>query len=117
MVVPLTRHSMRLVRLLLLVLLAPLALSAQGSTLLVPARVFDGTAVHEGWVVLVQGDSIVAAGPAASVRAPGNTARIELAGMTLLPGLIDAHSHVFLHPYNETPWDDQVLHEPLALRV
>ncbi len=108
---------MRIARLLLPLLLAPLALTAQGATLLAPARVFDGTAVHEGWVVLVQGDSIVAAGPAASVHAPGDAARIDLAGMTLLPGLIDAHSHVFLHPYNETPWDDQVLHEPLALRV
>jgi imidazolonepropionase-like amidohydrolase len=108
---------MRIVRSLLLVILAPLALAAQGSTLLSPARVFDGTAIHEGWAVLVQGDSIVAAGPASSVHAPPGAARIDLAGMTLLPGLIDAHSHVFLHPYNETPWDDQVLHEPLALRV
>lgn len=108
---------MRLARLLLLLLLAPLALAAQGSTLLTPARVFDGTSVHDGWVVLVQGDTIVAAGPASSVHAPPDVARIDLAGMTLLPGLIDAHSHVFLHPYNETPWDDQVLHEPLALRV
>ncbi|MEP7066654.1 MAG: amidohydrolase family protein [Gemmatimonadota bacterium] len=108
---------MRLARLLLLLLLAPFALRAQGSTLLTPQRVFDGTVVHEGWVVLVQGDTIVAAGPASSVRAPTNVIRIDLAGTTLLPGLIDAHSHVFLHPYNETPWDDQVLHEPLALRV
>jgi imidazolonepropionase-like amidohydrolase len=117
MVVPPTRYSMRFVRLLLLVLLAPLALNAQGSTLLVPQRVFDGTVVHDGWVVLVQKDTITAAGPAASVHAPAGATRIDLPGMTLLPGLIDAHSHVFLHPYNETPWDDQVLHEPLALRV
>jgi imidazolonepropionase-like amidohydrolase len=108
---------MRFARLLLLLLLAPLALGAQGSTLLVPQRVFDGTVVHEGWVVLVQKDMIADVGPAASVHAPAGATRIELPGMTLLPGLIDAHSHVFLHPYNETPWDDQVLHEPLALRV
>ncbi|MBK5189817.1 MAG: hypothetical protein JJD97_16355, partial [Gemmatimonadaceae bacterium] len=92
---------MRIARSLLLLLLAPLALAAQGSTLLIPQRVFDGTTVHDGWVVLVQGDRIVAAGRAASVRAPTDAARIDLAGMTLLPGLIDAHSHVFLHPYNE----------------
>jgi len=108
---------MRFTRLLSLLLCAPLAVAAQGATLLTPARVFDGTAVHDGWAVLVQGDTIVAAGPASSVRAPTSAARIYLPGMTLLPGLIDAHSHVFLHPYNETPWDDQVLHEPLALRV
>jgi imidazolonepropionase-like amidohydrolase len=114
---PPSGHSMRFARLLLLLLLAPLALGAQGSTLLVPQRVFDGTVVHEGWVVLVQKDMIADVGPAASVHAPAGATRIELPGMTLLPGLIDAHSHVFLHPYNETPWDDQVLHEPLALRV
>jgi imidazolonepropionase-like amidohydrolase len=108
---------MRFARTLLLPLLAPLALAAQHATLLSPARVFDGTVVHEGWVVLVQGDTIVAAGPAASVHAPADASRIDLPVTTLLPGLIDAHSHVFLHPYNETPWDDQVLHEPLALRV
>src|SRR5665213_3235372 len=108
---------MRHARSLLLVLLAPLALAAPGATLLTPQRVFDGTAMHEGWAVLVSGDTIVAAGVAASIHAPANATRIDLPGTTLLPGLIDAHSHVFLHPYNETPWDDQVLHEPLALRV
>ncbi len=34
-----------------------------------------------------------------------------------MPGMIEGHSHLFLHPYNETLWDDQVLHEPLALRT
>ncbi|MBA2685240.1 MAG: amidohydrolase family protein [Gemmatimonadaceae bacterium] len=108
---------MRFARTMFLLLLVPVALAAQGSTLLIPARVFDGTAMHEGWAVLVDADTIVAAGPVASLHAPTNATRIDLPGATLLPGLIDAHSHVFLHPYNETPWDDQVLHEPLALRV
>jgi imidazolonepropionase-like amidohydrolase len=87
--------------------------------LLKPARVFDGVAVtpHEGWVVLVRGERIAAAGPAVEVKAPEGTRVIELPDMTLLPGLIDAHTHVLLHPYNETSWDDQVLREPQALRV
>jgi imidazolonepropionase-like amidohydrolase len=87
--------------------------------LLKPTRVFDGinTEPHDGWVVLVRGDKIEAAGPADQVKAPDNARVIDLPGMTLLPGLIDAHSHLFLHPYNETPWDDQVLRESLALRV
>lgn len=87
--------------------------------LLRPDRVFDATSetVHAGWVVLVDGDSIVAVGPAASVHAPSGTETIALPGLTLLPGLIDAHSHVFLHPYNETLWDDQVLKEPTGYRV
>ena len=34
-----------------------------------------------------------------------------------MPGLIEGHSHLFLHPYNETLWDDQVLKEPLGERM
>lgn len=79
-----------------------------------PAGVFDGTTMHTGWSVRVRGNSIVAAGP--TVDAAGATV-IALPGATVLPGLIDAHSHVFLHPYNETLWNDQVLKEPLVLRT
>ncbi len=101
-----------------IVVLIAAAASAQ-SVLLRPARVFDATGsdTHEGWVVLVTGDKIAAAGPAASVSTPAGTTTIDLPGMTLLPGLIDAHSHIFLHPYNETLWNDQVLKEPLAYRT
>lgn len=87
--------------------------------LLKPARVFDGDdgKIHEGWVVLVRGEKIAAVGPASSVQPPGDAKTIELPGMTLLPGLMDIHSHIFLHPYNETLWNDQVLKEPLAYRT
>jgi imidazolonepropionase-like amidohydrolase len=34
-----------------------------------------------------------------------------------MPGLIDAHSHILLHPYSETVWNDQVAREALSLRV
>ena len=87
--------------------------------LLKPARVFDGIAPkpHDGWVVLVSGERIVSAGPEGQVKLPDDARVIELSGMTLLPGLIDAHSHLFLHPYNEASWNDQVLKEPYALRV
>src|SRR3954468_8384832 len=105
--------------------LLPLVVSAQGrsapqapesTTILRPARVFDGESMHEGWAVRVRGDRIDAAGPAASVTATGATV-IEMPGATLLPGLVEGHSHVLLHPYNETTWNDQVLHESLGLRV
>jgi len=86
-------------------------------TLLVPARVFDGVDLHDGWGVLVRGERIVAAGPVAGIATPAGTRRVELRDATLMPGLIEAHSHLLLHPYNETSWNDQVLHEPLALRV
>ncbi|HTT63824.1 MAG TPA: amidohydrolase family protein [Bryobacteraceae bacterium] len=99
-----------------LVVLALLALhaSAQTPTVLRPARVFDGESMHEGWMVRVNGDRIESAGP--SVDTAGATV-IDLPGMTLLPGLVEGHSHVLLHPYNETPWNDQVAHEGLALRA
>ena len=87
--------------------------------LLAPDAVWDGVAdaPQRGWVVLVRGQRIEAAGPASRVSAPGSAERIELAGTTLIPGLIEGHSHLFLHPYNETLWDDQVLKEPLGLRI
>src|SRR6187551_1595707 len=73
-----------------------------------PARVFDGETMHEGWAVRVRGDRIDAAGPASAVSADGATV-IDLPDMTLMPGMIEGHSHVLLHPYNETTWNDQVL--------
>lgn len=85
--------------------------------LLRPARVFDGLALHNGWVVLVRGDRIEAAGPEAQLRAPNGVTSVDLPDLTLLPGLIEGHSHLLLHPYNEASWDDQVLKEALALRV
>lgn len=87
------------------------------SILLRPAAVFDGNVVREGWAVLVTGDKIVAAGPAAEISAPANTRTIELSGQTLMPGMIEGHSHLLLHPYNEATWNDQVLNESAALRV
>ena len=107
---------MRRLILLLLVLLLPAAASAE-PILLKPARVFDGVnpTPHDGWSVLVDGDRIVAVGPNLAARAGAVT--VDLPGATLMPGLIEGHSHLFLHPYDETLWDDQVLHEPLALRT
>ena len=87
--------------------------------LLKPARVFDGESaqLHDGWVVLVRGQKIEATGPASTINVPTNTTIVDLPGLTLLPGLIEAHSHILLHPYSETPWNDQVAHESLSLRV
>ncbi len=82
-----------------------------------PARVFDGVALYENWIVVVRGERLESAGPAAGLPAPAGAKVIDLPGATLLPGLIEAHSHMLLHPYNETTWNDQVAREPLALRV
>lgn len=87
--------------------------------ILKPAHVFDGESaqLHDNWVVLVRGNKIEAVGPASEVKVPSDTKVIELRGMTLMPGLIDAHSHILLHPYSETVWNDQVAREALSLRV
>lgn len=106
----------------LLILLCSLSASAampKGDWLLLPDRVWtgDGDAAHSGWAVLVHDGAIAAVGPIASVNVPAGARRVELPGATLTPGLIDLHSHLFLHPYNETLWNDQVLTEPQDYRT
>jgi len=95
------------------------ATAQQSAVLLRPARVFDAESeqTHEGWVVLVEGERIAAAGPADEIDVPRGASTIELPGMTLLPGLSDLHVHLLLHPYDETLWNDQVLTEPRSYRT
>lgn len=83
---------------------------------LYPDRVFDGERMREGWVVVVRGETIAYAGDVSDVD-DVDAQRIDLAGTTLMPGLIEGHSHILLHPYNETVWNDQVLKESEAERV
>jgi imidazolonepropionase-like amidohydrolase len=99
-----------------LVCAATLAAQQPESVVLKAARVFDGEASHEGWLVRVRGQRIEAAGPASSVETAGARV-VDLGGATLLPGLVEGHSHILLHAYNETTWNDQVAHEGLALRA
>lgn len=94
------------------------AVVAQESvTLLKPEQVFDGEQTHAGWVVLVKGNFILYAGDADDAPATDVDRSIDLPGQTLLPGLIEGHSHILLHPYDETVWNDQVLKESIAERV
>jgi imidazolonepropionase-like amidohydrolase len=117
-------HTMRNILRAAIFLTASVAASAQPPqpapsatvTILRPARVFDGDAMHEGWAVRVRGARIDAVGVEASVAAPGATV-IDLPGATLMPGLVEGHSHILLHAYSETSWTDQVSREGLALRV
>ena len=120
-------HSKTIARFALACALVPRVAAAQGtapvvpspSYLLRPARVFDGSgaAPVSGAVVLVQNGRITAVGAPSSVKAPSDAVIVDLPGTTLMPGMIDLHSHVLLHPYNETSWNDQVLKESLGLRV
>ena len=86
---------------------------------LVPDRIWTGTADRSegGLYVHVHDGAIVAIGSTARLSVPPGARRIDLPGATLTPGLIDLHSHLFLHPYNETPWNDQVLKEPQDYRT
>ncbi len=94
------------------------ATSGPTAILLRPAAVWTaGAPAHTGWVVLVRGERIAEVGPVDDVVAPKDVEAIDLPGETLIPGLMDLHSHVLLHPYNEMSWNDQVLHEAPALRV
>jgi imidazolonepropionase-like amidohydrolase len=93
--------------------------TSQTVYILKPSRIFDGDSpqLHTNWAVLVRDDRIESVGPVATMKAPPEAKTIDLSGTTLMPGLIEAHSHVLLHPYNETSWNDQNAHESLALRV
>jgi imidazolonepropionase-like amidohydrolase len=109
-------------RLLALLLLVVPSLAAQPVTpplLLVPDRVLDGTGApaRGGLSVLVDSGRIIAVAPRGSLRLPADARVLELPGTTLLPGLIDLHSHVLLHPYNEVPWEEQVLREGVGERT
>src|SRR5690242_6547746 len=98
-------------------LLCSFAFAQQDSFyLLKPDRVFDGETMHDNWIVLVKGNKIEEAGPM-QFKLPSNTRIIDLKETTLLPGLIEGHSHLFLHPYNEASWNDQVLKESRAERT
>ena len=105
---------MRLGFALILVLASTPSVAAQ-TVVLRPDRVFDGEAMHAGWTVVVRADTVAYAGP----DAPGLEAALDipLPGLTLLPGLIEGHSHLLLHPYDEVGWTDQVLRESVAERV
>jgi imidazolonepropionase-like amidohydrolase len=110
---------MKKIAFLLLFILSASALLAQDHKLILlkPDRVFDGETMHAGWAVLVKDNHIEAVGETKSITPPANTQIIELKGTTLLPGFIEGHSHMFLHPYNEVKWDDQVLTESRAERT
>src|ERR1051325_10102883 len=117
---------MRFAFLLLLLVVCPIAFAQTQKPkppetvyLLKPAHIFDGESaqLHDNWAVLVRGEKIEAVGPVNEINAPANASIIDLPGLTLMPGLIDAHSHVLLHPYSETVWNDQVAREALSLRV
>lgn len=109
---------MKLTLIITFILAACIITPAQTSTYyLQPDRVFDGAEMHEGWAVVVSGNKISDVGPATKIAKPKGAITIPLNGTTLMPGMIEGHSHLLLYPYNQTNWNDQVLKEPDAYRV
>jgi imidazolonepropionase-like amidohydrolase len=94
------------------------SVNAQPSSIVLhPAGVFDGQEFHKDWSVVVTADKITSVGLTDKISAPPNARTIDLPNETLLPGMIEGHSHFFLHPYNEASWNDQVTNESFALRT
>ena len=87
------------------------------TVVLTGARLLDpsGQRLLDPRDVLIRDGKIVAIGQ--TEDAHPDAERVDLSGLTLLPGLIDLHSHLLLHPYNEASWNDQVLKESLELRT
>ena len=107
----------RILQIVVLLLSAHASAAQEKVTLIVAERVFDGERSHANWVVATGGNRILFAGARDRLPDYNIDATINLPGQTLLPGLIEGHSHVLLHPYNETSWNNQVLQESEAERV
>lgn len=110
---------MRRVLTALALLLSPGLALAGPSILLKPDKVWTAENAgppREGWAVLVKDGKIASVGPVAEIDA-ASAEVVDLPGTTLIPGLMDLHSHLFLHPYNEASWDDQVLKETPTYRT
>jgi imidazolonepropionase-like amidohydrolase len=100
-----------------LLLIATTAIAQQKEFYITANRVFDGEVMHENWAVLVRGNTIAAAGPKDQIKVPTGATVINKPNSTLLPGLIEGHSHLLLYPYNITDWDTQVLKETDSYRT
>ncbi len=82
-------------------------------------RVFDGKSdrLLADQVILIQGDRIVEVGSGDRVGIPAGAMVIDLSGATVLPGLIDAHTHLFLTGESHGRYDEQLLKESWQYRT
>ena len=87
--------------------------------LLTGAKVLDrnGERLLSDRVVLIEANRIKEVSTMQDDNGLAEATRVDLSELTLLPGLIDLHSHLLLHPYDEASWNDQVLKESLELRT
>jgi imidazolonepropionase-like amidohydrolase len=80
-------------------------------------RVFDGEEMHTDWTVKVIDNRIVEVGPTSSIKYSSDATILKFDKCTIMPGMIEGHGHLFLRPYNEMDWNDQVLKESDVLRT
>ncbi|WKD86933.1 hypothetical protein KCTC32516_02313 [Polaribacter huanghezhanensis] len=104
--------------LILLLFISFQAIAQDDSYTLIKAKtIFDGVQFHTNKAVLIKGNKIIAFDKVANIKIPKGTKTINYPNGTLMPGMIEGHSHLLLHPYNETSWNDQVLKESYAERA
>ena len=90
---------------------------AQQTYLITADRLFDGETIHTDWALLVEGNKIIAVGPKQGIKAPKDAIVVNYSNSTVMPGMIEGHSHLLLYPYNITDWDTQVLKETDSYRT
>ena len=90
-------------------------LSIAQSTLIKAQRLFDGEVLYNDYGLIIEGAQISNIGPIDKLDQADII--IDLGNVTLMPGMIEGHSHILLHPYDETNWNDQVLKESIAERT
>lgn len=103
--------------LLIFLFLASIVSPAQDIFYFTADRLFDGEQMQKDWAVVVQDGKIVQAGPRNQVKQPAGAKLVSRPNSTLIPGMIEGHSHLLLYPYNITDWDTQVLKETDTYRT
>lgn len=93
-----------------------LAFSQSNTIILKADRVFDGVNIHANWSVTVDGNRIIGMEASSNIQDASRSLVLDLGDVTLMPGMIEGHSHLLLHPYNEVGWNDQVLKESIPER-
>ena len=106
---------MRIVSILVAAVLAAAGVSGQApstTVALVGARVIDGTrsAPMANATILVTDGRITRIGPGDALKVPADATRIDLAGKTIIPGLVNAHGHLG-HGDSKLPLYDQIIQQ------
>src|SRR3954466_8379146 len=107
------------IKLFILFAFAAAVASAQPVTVIKTSSLIDGRSdtPKENQVIVIRGNRIESVGSGTAIPAGANV--IDLTGMTVMPGLIDSHTHIFLQGEDpaEGGYDAQLLKYPLAYRA